>query len=128
MDIARRYEIVFLKMHMIPMRTDFQENNFIPSCNIHAHCRQYLIDFLAHHNPSIFGWTHNMIEQNTYVMSFRISWLIPLSYRASLSQAIPQTRQAARYLTRHGINFARQNLSKYNECWEVNRITNKPHL
>ncbi len=26
------------------------------------------------------------------------------------------------------IDFASQNLSKYNEYWEVSRITNKPHL
>ncbi len=58
------------KMHMIPIRPDFDECHFIPSGDFQAHRFQHLIHFRCKNHSSVFGWTYDMVDQDGSVMTF----------------------------------------------------------
>ncbi len=70
---------------MIPINTDFQEIDFITAFTNNAHSRQYVIHFLARHNPCTVGWTHNLIEQNTHVFMSLCEGQAPIPYPSAMT-------------------------------------------
>jgi hypothetical protein len=58
------------KMHMILIGPNLQENNFVSFGNLQTNVFQFLIHFGAKHHTPVFRWTHNMIDQDGYIMAF----------------------------------------------------------
>lgn len=52
---------LYEKMHMIPIRTDFEKDDFVALCNIQAHHFQDLINFFTEDDSSVFGRTYDMV-------------------------------------------------------------------
>src|ERR1700677_2434457 len=51
------------KMRVVPIHSNLQKPNLPSLCNFQTHCRQHLVNSLAHHHPAIFRGTDNMIHQ-----------------------------------------------------------------
>lgn len=58
------------KMHMLSIRPNFNEHDFITLSNLQTDLPQYLIDFLGHHHTSILRGAHDVIQQDRDVMFF----------------------------------------------------------
>ena len=55
---------------MISIRSDFQKHNFVAFSDLQANCFQFAIDFSTENDPPVFCWTHDMIDQDGYIMTF----------------------------------------------------------
>src|SRR5215204_4977799 len=56
-------------MHMIPVGADLQELELIASLDPQTDVSQRLVDRRIEHGSSIFGWKHQVVEQNRNVMA-----------------------------------------------------------
>src|SRR5215204_1898741 len=56
-------------MHMIPVGADLQELELIASLDPQTDVSQRLVDRRIEHGSSIFGWKHQVVEQNRDVMA-----------------------------------------------------------
>ena len=52
---------LYQKMHMVPIRADFQKDDFVALGNIQTHRRQHLIDFFTNDDSSVFSWAYDMV-------------------------------------------------------------------
>lgn len=56
-------------MHMILIRPDLQKLYLISILQFDAHILQFLVYTIVEDNTSIFCWKHQMIDQNSNIMT-----------------------------------------------------------
>jgi hypothetical protein len=56
------------KMHVIPVRANFQERNFVSFLNLGTDFFQFVIDGCAQHTTSVLSRAHDVIQQDGNIM------------------------------------------------------------
>ncbi len=72
------------KMNMVFICTYFQKTNLISLLNFKAYSLHRLINCLTENNPTIFGWTHKMIQKYRYIMRFMYVFAFTHTYKSKI--------------------------------------------
>src|SRR5215203_1165183 len=100
-------------MHMIPVGADLQELELIASLDPQTDVSQRLVDRRIEHGSSIFGWKHQVVEQNRNVMALVDVEAHPRDLRRKRRGMHPKGFNAA--------DFA-MGLLLWRCCWRIRRV------